>query len=182
MGAETESKDAVADPNRANPDPDAKNVGAAPLPPPAHPGDAIRDAFAQFAMLLEFAAYYVVTRVDAIKLTVRRLGITVGMLVIAAVGVSAIVVTAVVLLMRGIAGGLVELFPRYPWLGDLIVGFVFLILPLFAVMIGMRRITRMFKSFTVQKYEARQRQQRQHFGSDVRDHATAAPGSAGKTH
>ena len=113
MGAQTEAKEAFRDSDRPNRDPDAENVGADAVLP-AHPGDAIRDAFAQFAKSREFAAYYVATRLDAIKLMVRRLGIAAGMMVIAAVGISAIIVTAVVLLMRGIAGGLSSCSPDIP--------------------------------------------------------------------
>jgi hypothetical protein len=142
----------------------------------------MREAIAQFAKLREFAAYYVATRLDAIKLTVRRLGIAAGLMIISMIGVLAIIVTAVVLVMRGIAGGLAELFPRYPWLGDLIAGVVFLIASVLVVMIAMRAMTRTFKSFTVHRYEARQRQQRQHFGSDVRDDASAPASPTGKAH
>ena len=154
--------------------------GEAPSSSPP-PGEAIREALFQFAKLREFAAYYVSVRIDSLRLLVRRLGIAAGMIAVIGVGVLALVVTAVVLLMRGVAGGLAALFPHYPWLGDLIAGVLFLLVPVIAILIGMRVVTRTFRSFTVEKYETRQRQQRQHFGSDVRDSAAAAS-SSGKPH
>jgi membrane protein implicated in regulation of membrane protease activity len=159
------------------PDPDGE---AAQSDMPPHPGDALHEATLQFARFREFASYYIATRFDAIKLTIRRLGIAAGMMIVAGVGAMAVITTAVVLLMQGIAGGLAELFPRYPWLGDIITGVIFLIVLIIAIMIGMRAVTRTFKSLTVHKYEARQRQQRQHFGSDVRDNATRSAGPSGK--
>ena len=182
MTAKTDTSDRVGSANRSSPHPSANDTRSGPVLPASHPGEAIREAMTQLAKLREFAAYYVTTRLDAIRLAVRHLGIVAGMMVVVGVGALAVIVTAVVLMMRGIAGGLAELFPRYPWLGDLIAGVVFLLIPIPAIMIGMRAITRTFKTLTVQKYEARQRQQRQHFGSDVSDNATAASGSPGKTH
>ncbi|HSU65338.1 MAG TPA: phage holin family protein [Tepidisphaeraceae bacterium] len=158
------------------------DAGMNPMPPPAHPSDAIRDAFAKLAELREFAAYYVAARVDALKLTARRIGIYAALGLVGAVAGATVVITAVVLLLRGIAGAFASLFrPELAWLGDLITAVIFLAIPVIGILIGMRILTRTFKTSTVHKYEERQRHQRQQFGRDVRDEATAARRSPGKT-
>lgn len=142
------------------------------MPPPAHPADAIRDAVGKLAELREFAAYYVAARVDALKVAARKIGILAGLGLLGGVGAATVVVVSVVLLLRGIAGAFAEIFPAHPWIGDLITAVIFLAIPVIAILIGMRILTRTFKTMTVAKYELRQRQQREQFGRSVRDEAT----------
>lgn len=154
--------------------------GSHPMPPPAHPTDAIRDAFAKVAEVREFAAYYAAARLDALKLTARRIGILAAIGILGAMAGATVVVVSVVLLLEGIAGAFAALFPRFPWLGDLITAVIFLAIPVIGIVVGMKILTRTFKTSTVHKYEDRQRTQRQQFGRDVRDEATAAQRPAGK--
>jgi len=142
------------------------------MPPVGHPTEAVRDAVAKVAELREFAAYFVAAKLDAVKVTVRNIGIMAALGLVGVIGGAAVVVMAVVLLLRGIAGAFADLFPRHPWLGDLITAVIFLAIPVVAIWVGMRILTRTFKTSTVHKYELRQRQQREHFGRDVRDEAT----------
>jgi hypothetical protein len=142
------------------------------MPPVDHPTDAIRDAMGKLAELREFAAYYVAARIDALKLSFRRIGIFVGLGLMGAVIGATVLVVSVVLLLQGIAGAFGAIFPNHPWIGELITAVIFLAIPVIAVLVGMRILTRTFKNYTVQKYELRQRQQRQQFGRDVRDQAT----------
>lgn len=142
------------------------------MPPPEHPADAIRDALGKLAELREFAAYYVAAKVDALKVTARQIGIFAGLGVLGGVGAATVVVVSVVLLLRGIAGAFAEIFPAHPWIGDLITAVIFLAIPVIAILIGMRILTRTFKTSTVHKYERRQSEQRQQFGRSVRDQAT----------
>lgn len=141
------------------------------MPPPDHPADALRDAMGRLAELREFVAYYVAAKVDAIKVTIRQIGIYAGLGLLAAVMGATVVVVSVVLLLRGIAGAFAEIFPTHPWIGDLITAVIFLSIPVIAILIGMRILTRTFKTSTVRKYESRQSQQRQEFGRSVRDEA-----------
>lgn len=142
------------------------------MPPPDHPADAIRDAFGKLAELREFAAYYVAAKIDALKVTARRVGIFAGLGLMGAVAAATVVVVSVVLLLRGIAGAFAEIFPAHPWIGDLITAVIFLAIPVIGILIGMRILTRTFKTSTVDKYERRQSEQRQQFGRSVRDEAT----------
>jgi hypothetical protein len=142
------------------------------MPPPDHPADAIRDALGKLAELREFAAYYVAAKVDAIKLTARQAGIYIGLGLIGGVATATVIVVSVVLLLRGIAGAFADIFPAHPWIGDLITAVIFLTIPVIGILIGMRILTRTFKTSTVDKYERRQSQQREQFGRNVRDEAT----------
>jgi hypothetical protein len=148
------------------------DAGTNPMPPPHHPADAIRDAMAKLTELREFAAYYVAAKVDAIKLTARRIGILIALGLMGAVVGATVLIVSVVLLLEGIAGAFGAIFPSHAWLGDLITAVIFLAIPVIGVLVGMRILTKTFKTSTVQKYERRQSQQRQQFGRDVRDQAT----------
>ena len=149
------------------------------MPPAGHPTEAIRDALAKVAELREFAAYYMAAKIDALKVTVRRIGIMAGLGLVGAVAGAALVVTAVVLLLLGIAGAFTALV-GHAWLGELITAVIFLAIPVVGILVGMRILTRTFKTSTVTKYEERKRQERQQFGRDVRDEATRPRHAAGK--
>ena len=143
----------------------------APHPPPA---DAIREAFSRMSELKEFASYYAAVRVDAWKTTLRNVGIYAGLGLVALAGGAALVATAVVLLLLGIAGAFAQLFSGHPWLGDIITSVIFLGFLGGSVLIGMMVLRKTFHNNTVQKYESRQSQQREQFGHSVRDEAKRA--------
>lgn len=147
------------------------DAGTNPMPPVGHPADAIRDALDKLAELREFAAYYVAAKVDAVKVAARNVGILVALGLAGGIAVATVIVVAVVLLLRGISGAFADIFPAHPWIGDLITAVIFLALPVVGILIGMRMLTRTFKTSTVQKYERRQSQQREQFGRSVRDEA-----------
>ena len=103
--------------------PDSPRRPQAPDPPPrgsVPPSQAFHEAMSKLAELKEFVAYYAAVRIDMLKVTVRNVGIYAGLGVIGLLAAGAMVVTAVVLLLRGIAGAFAQLFSGYPWLGDLI--------------------------------------------------------------
>ena len=102
-----------------------------------------------------------------LKVTVRNLGIYLGLAIVGLIAVGAMVVTAVVLLLRGISGGIGQLFSGHPWLGDLITAVVVLAVLAAGVVVVMKKLTGTFRSQTVKKYEERLRRQRQQFGHDV---------------
>jgi hypothetical protein len=141
------------------------------------PADALRDAFARFAELKEFVAYYISARVDSIKLSVRNIGIYAALGIMAMFGGAAVVVTAIVLLLVGIAGAFAAVFPNHPWLGDIITAVIFLGVLAGGVIIGVRWLTGSFRNRTINKYESRQSRQRQQFGTNVRAEAERAEGA-----
>lgn len=150
------------------------DAARSPMPPVDHPAQAIREAVAKVSELGAFVSYYVSAQLDAAKLAARKIGVLIGLGVIGAVAAAAVIVVAIVLLLRGIAGAFASLFPSHPWIGDLITAVIFLAIPVVAILVGMRILTRTFKTSTVQKYELRQRQQREQFGRNVRDEATGS--------
>ncbi len=149
-----------------------------PPHPEIPPAEALRRAFAHVARLREYAAYYVAARLDALKATVRNIGIYAGLCVIGLIAVGAMVVMAVVLLLRGIAGAFAQLFSGHPWLGDIITAVIVLALLAGGVIFSMKMLARTFRSQVVKKYEDRLRQQRQQFGRDVSDEAQSVERSA----
>lgn len=153
-----------------------------PMPPAGHPADAIRDAMSRLGEIKEFASYYATARLDAIKASIRHVGIYAGLGIIAAVAAAAIIVVSVAMLLLGIAGAWNELFPTHPWVGYLITAVIFLALPVIAAFVGLSILKRTFKANTVQKYENRQHEQRRQYGRSVRDEAAAAQPAGGKTH
>ena len=140
----------------------------------AHPADAIREAFHKIGQLREFAAYYIWARIDAVKASIRNAGVFAALGLIGVLAAGSVLVVAVSLLLVGIAGAFATLLGGRLWLGQIITGAIFLAGLAIAGMIGMRVLRRWFHSKMVQKYEERQRQQRERFGQDVRDGAAAA--------
>jgi len=178
MGPETESAGATPPP-AASSGRDPPN-GDAEARRPSHPAEAVRDALRRLAELREFAAYYVSVRIDALKASIRSAAMYAGLGLLGALAVGTVVVVAIVLLLVGIAGALGAALGGRAWLGDIITSLIFLVFAAIGASVGMKVMTRWFHSKMVHKYEERQRQQRQHFGQDVRDEATAAERSAGQ--
>jgi hypothetical protein len=125
----------------------------------------------KLAELKEYVAYYATVRVDMLKVTVRNLGIYAALGVVGLIAVGAMVVTAVVLLLRGIAGAFAQLFSGHPWLGDLITAVLFLGVMAAGVVIVMKKLTGTFRSQTVKKYEDRLHREREQFGHDIHERA-----------
>ncbi len=98
----------------------------------------------------------------------------IGHIVLGIVGAivgGALMATAAVLLLVGIAHGLGDLLWDKWWLGDLIVGLLVLGGAAAGIIFGMKKLTGTFKKQLVAKYEDRQRQQRINFGHDVEERA-----------
>ena len=153
--------------------PGQRRPDATEEPPQSHvpPSQAFHEAMEKLGELKEYAAYYAAVRVDMIKLTVRNLGIYAGLGVMGLIAAGALVVTAVVLLLQGIAGAFAQLIPKFPWLGDLITAVLVLVVMAAGIVIVMKKLTGTFRSQTVKKYEQRTRREREQFGHDVHDRA-----------
>jgi hypothetical protein len=106
-----------------------------------------------------------------LKVTIRNLGIYAALGVVGLIAAGAMVVTAVVLLLQGIAGAFAQLIPRFPWLGNLITAVLVLGAMAVGIVIVMKKLTGTFRSQTVKKYEERTRRERQQFGHDVHERA-----------
>ena len=137
----------------------------------AAPADALKDAAARFGEIKEYAGYLVAAKLDGWKASLRNLGIYAALGLVGAIVGGALMATAAVLLLVGIAHGLGDLLWDKWWLGDLIVGLVVLGGAAAGIILGMKKLTGTFKKQLVAKYEDRQRQQRVNFGHDVEERA-----------
>src|SRR3954463_15030195 len=89
---------------------------ASALPPDdQRPTEAFKDAGRKFAELGEYVSYYIAAKFDGIKGSVRNIGIYAALGVVGLIATAGFVVTAVVLLCRGIAGAFAALFGGRVW-------------------------------------------------------------------
>ena len=131
------------------------------------PAEAFADVKTRVAELTEYAGYFLSAKVDGIKLAIRNAGVYAALGAVGLFAGGALVATAVVLLLRGIAGGLGTLFGGRLWLGELVTAVVFLALIGGGAVFALRRMTAASRERTVKKYESRKQQQRARYGTDV---------------
>lgn len=132
------------------------------------PAEALKAAGRYFSELKAYARDYVAAKVDGIKLSAKRAVIFAGLGVVGLIVGGAILVTAAVLLLAGLANLLASVFdPPKPWFGQLIVGFIVLAGALTGTWLVLRRLTNASKKATLQKYQAMHEQQRREYGHDV---------------
>jgi hypothetical protein len=144
--------------------------GATPhvMPPGESPADAFRGFGPLLAELGEYVSYFLSAKIDAVKVTARNVGIYAALGIVGLFAGCAFVITAVVLLMMGLANGLGELLGHRPWAGALIIGGVVLGGLAVGIVVTLKKVTNMSRDALVRKYENRQREQRSKFGHDVR--------------
>jgi len=161
--------------DHANSAPPENDPAESPSDSPAEspePDPATDEAFASLRNRLEeladYFAYYLTSRIDAIKLSIRwRIiwGSLMGVAVLAGAGA---IVMAVVLLCEGISDGLSVILGRR-WAGELATGVLLLG---FVALVGyliVRRLIRQSRRRTLGKYEAYRARQRDRYGRDVAD-------------
>jgi len=153
-----------------------------------HPAEAFKHAAGYLGELKEYAGYYVSAKLDAYKSSAVNLGIYAVLGVLGAVVGSAILATAAVLLLWGLADGLGSLFAHWfgssgwHWLGPFLVGLIVLGGMAAGVIFGLKWFTRTSHSRLVAKYEDRKRRERIEYGFDVEQRAREerAAASAGR--
>ena len=136
------------------------------------PPEALRDIKNRLGELGEYVSYFLAAKWDGIKVSMRNIGIYAGLGVIGLMAGGAFVATLMVLLLRGIAGGIGAMFnPDRPWAGELITAVLFLAAMGIGVMIALKKLTQSSRERTAKKYAARQQQERTKFGTDVNQRA-----------
>jgi hypothetical protein len=83
-----------------------------------------------------------------------------------------VIVTAIVLLLTGLAGALAIAFGSGLWLGKVVIGVLLLVIIALGTLIGVRMQQRQSRHKKVQQYAERQFQQQTTFGRNVADRAT----------
>jgi len=161
----------TADADRGQSKAPQENRGSAPpessqAPPPHFEG--FQRAMQLLGEYKEYASYYMATKMDGIKSSLRNVGIYAGLGIVGLIALSALITTAVALFLIGAAMGVAHLFdpPKY-WLGALIVGLAVLVLLGVGAGVGLSKANAGFRKATVDKYEQRKRWQRGQFGRDV---------------
>jgi hypothetical protein len=122
--------------------------------------------------VIEFGSYYLAAQADRLKLTAVNVAMFAVLAAVAAFIGTAVVLTAGVLLVVGVAGGLSELAawligPHFRWLGDLVTSIVILGTVIAGTVIVFKKVTSSSRERLVAAYEQRKSQQRTHLGTDV---------------
>ncbi len=144
------------------------------------PADAFKNLGSQLGELKEYAFYFLAAKTDGIKASFRNLGLFAVLGIVGLMAGGAMVVTATVLLLTGIAGAISAIFryhtvpPDRTWIGEIIVGLVILGGIGIGTMLFMKKFTAASRERTVKKYESRQQQQRVQYGHDVHERAESA--------
>jgi hypothetical protein len=141
--------------------------------PHGDPKEALGRVGSLIAEYKEYLSYYLATKADGAKLSIRNIGVYAGLGVVGLIAASAVITTAVVLLLAGAAVGLGRLLWDQLWLGSLIVGLLVLGGICTGVYVGLKRFTGASRKRTVEKYEQRQNWQYGQFGRSVREQAAA---------
>jgi hypothetical protein len=123
--------------------------------------------------LKEYASFYVSTKIDGVKRTVRNVGLYAALGVVGAIVGGAMLATAAGLIVVGIGNGLSVLFGHRYWLGYTLTGLLILGAVAGAAYWMMNKLTGAWRSSTIKKYEQRKQTQRARFGHDVAERAAA---------
>jgi hypothetical protein len=139
----------------------------------ASPAEAMKHASARLGELKEYVTLLVAAKVDGLKLTLRNIVFYAILGVVAAVIGVAMLVTAAVYVLSGLAGAIGELFPEpYEWwAGRLIVGLLVVGGTLVGVMLLTKSLTGSSRKRTIEKYENRKQDERNLYGHDVAERA-----------
>ena len=132
------------------------------------PTEVMHDLTSRLAELKEYFAYYLSAKADLIRVSIRKMGTFAVLGAVGLIAAGALVATAVVLLCVGLAGALSALF-GYPWLGNIVLGLLVLVIVGIGVQLGMKMLFKQWHHQTVEKYESRQSEQRSEYGRDVRE-------------
>jgi len=169
-GAESEKARTVS----AEPSESAKSQGEGEKGPHPPYFEGFQRATQLIGEYKEYASYYLATKIDGMKASLRNVGIYAGLGIAGLMAFSALITTAVALFLVGAAMGLAHIFdpPKY-WLGALIVGLAVLVLIGIGAAVGLSKANAGFRKAMVDKYEQRKRWQRGQFGRDVEQAASA---------
>jgi Putative Actinobacterial Holin-X, holin superfamily III len=137
---------------------------------PHTPAESLRELPGLLGELKAYIGYLISTKVDGIKLSLRNVGIYAALGIVGLIVGGAMLVTAMVLVVVGLSGGLSALI-GIPWLANLIVGVVILGLTAGGIVVGLKRITASSRKQTVAKYEQKRREQHVEQHHDVAERA-----------
>lgn len=138
--------------------------------------EAFRRLQSQLEELAEYAKLYASARKDAIVATVRNLALLAVAGILALLIGSAMLITAAVIGLIGLAQLIGVALGDRLWAGYLVTGFGLLALVAIAVAVALVVLQRRFRKQTVDKYVKRHKSQRARFGHDVAGQAANGSG------
>lgn len=136
--------------------------------------DALQQLLTQVGEVWEYLTYFVQAKVGGITYSLRQMATLAVLGIIGLITAAGLMVTAVVLLLTGVAQGLAIAFGNRLWLGNAVTGFGLLVLLALVLGVGIRRQRRRSYAQRKQEYAERQLRQQAAFGRNVADHATDA--------
>jgi hypothetical protein len=135
------------------------------------PPDPFAPLLVHLAELREYAGVYCAARIDQWWIKAQGLAFNAAAGLIGALfGMTALIVAAA-LLVNGLATGIGILCGGNIWLGQIIVGALFMLLAVGSVGMAGRYVRGMQHRRVVNKYESRKRRERATFGTDVAERA-----------
>jgi hypothetical protein len=137
------------------------------------PAEAMQQVSNLLGALGEYISYYFAAKADSFKLSMRNAMLMAVVGVGALLALGATVITAIVLLLVGLAQAIAALLGGRMWAGNLIVALLVLILIGGGTFAGLAMLKKASRERTVKKYESRQDKQRTDFGANVAERAAS---------
>jgi hypothetical protein len=104
------------------------------------PEQTLRDAASHFSELKAYFAHYLAAKTDSVKVSIRRAVVFAALGVLGLVAGVAVIATAVVLVLHGLAQALTVLIKGHAWAGNLVAGVLVLGLIGLGTWLGVRRM------------------------------------------
>ena len=127
---------------------------------------SLRNLLDDFRRIRELGSYYLTARKDRLRLTVRQALVWGAVGFLALCVLLTVLITAVVLLLVGVSGGLARAFGESAWLGPTVLGGGLILLLAGATAAGVAWLGRSSRRKTVEKYERLESHQRASLGQD----------------
>ena len=143
-------------------------------PTPGQPA-SLADAFAQLRKywreLVTYFTFYLEVQLDRLLLSFKTLLLVVAIGGLVMIGLGAMLVTAAVQILMGIAQLLTVAFGGRAWVGELVTGGIFWILVLGITYVIVSSLIAKSRQATLEKYEQRRAAQHSDLGRDVEEKA-----------
>ena len=141
---------------------------------------SIRLVPALIGELKSYALHFASAKIDGLKVTGRKIAIYAALGVVGLLVGAGVLVTAVAMLVVGIAHAIGALLGDRPWLGEIIISSLILGTVVLVVYLALSKFFKASRVKTEQKYEGKRIQQRVQHGRDVTERAAQNTGKAGQ--
>jgi hypothetical protein len=125
------------------------------------------------AALEEYAGHYLAARADAVRVKMRRLLLWAVVGLVALFAGATVIVTAIVLVLSGLAGAMSAVLGNYDWAGKAAAGIIVLVVIAGGAYFGIMLWFHLSYKQTKARYVRRRQQQRSTLGRAATENATA---------